>query len=144
MPTPKTSRNTSSLSLPSVTLALRQEITKLCEEHDRNEDSKPDFRRCVVLRGYFIKYDCHRSLYPQYKTQQYIYEKALGDANAPRVPDVYHHFSPEHKMAYLVMEYIDAKATPVRNAPEKVAVALQWLLGLRCLNRSYGRWMGPP
>jgi hypothetical protein len=116
--------------MPSVTLALQEEITKLCEEHDRNEGSKPDFRRCVVLRRYFIKNDCHRSLYPQYKTQQYIYEKALGVANAPRVPEVYHYFSPEHKMAYLVMEYIDPKATQVRNAPEKVAVALQWLLGL--------------
>ena len=109
---------------------LQQAIVKLCEEHDRNEHEKPGFRRCVTLKPYFIKYDSHASLLPQYKTQQYIYEKAVGDPSAPRIAKVYDFFSPEHKMAYLVMEYIDAEPTLARNAPEKVAKALQWLRNL--------------
>src|SRR5882762_4038683 len=110
--------------------ALQLAIIVRCEENERLESSKYNFRRCIDFAGFFIKYGSHRSLHPQYKTQQYISELANGDASAPRVPKVYDYFTPEDKMAYLVMEYIEAKPTPARDAPEKVAEALQWLRGL--------------
>jgi len=109
--------------------ALQQTIVRLCEDHEKSESKKPGFKPSVVLGPYFIKYgDC--SLFPQYRTQQYLYEKAIGDESAPRIPKVYDYFCPEEKMSYFVMEYIHSKPTLVRNAPEKVADALQWLYRL--------------
>jgi hypothetical protein len=114
--------------MPSVTLSdLQQVIVTHCEEHQRNERSKPDFRPCVVYDKYFIKYGNHHSLWFQSETQKYIYEIAITDPSAPRVAMVYDYFTPDLQTAYLVMEYIDAKSTPARNAPEMVAEALQWL-----------------
>ena len=81
----------------------------------------------MVFKNYFIKYDSHRFIYPEYMTLQYISSLAEGNASAPRVPKVYDYFTPENRMAYLVMEYIQAGPTPTQDAPEKVADALQWL-----------------
>jgi len=121
----------SRLTMPSDTLsAFQLAIVARCDEHNRQERSKSNFRRCVVFEGHFIKYGSHRSLYPQYKTQQYIANLADGDASAPHVPKVHNYFTIEDKMAYLVMEYIEAKPTLPRDTPEKVAEALQWLRDL--------------
>jgi len=111
------------------------QVVERCEEHEKNEYSKPISRRStrfVVVGQCFIKYDTHIPLYYQYLTQKYVYDKTVGDANAPRVAKVYDYFtqfSPRMgvRMAYLVMEHIDADPTPPSTAPEKVAEALQWL-----------------
>jgi hypothetical protein len=96
-------RSSSSFILVMPLSALQQTIIRLCEDHERSESQKPGFRStgCVVLGQYFIKYQCDCDLFPQFKTQQYIYEKVVGDKSAPRIPKVYDYFSPEHKMAYL-------------------------------------------
>src|SRR6266540_3479741 len=110
--------------MASVTLtALQKMIIMLCEEHERNERSKPDFSPCIVHEPYFIKYAYH-SLYSQYKTQQYIYENAVNHA-FPRFMTT----SPP-KTTCLVMEYIVAKPISASNTHEKVAEALEWL---RCV-----------
>jgi hypothetical protein len=108
---------------------LREIIIKRCAQHEEEERSKPNFRCCVVVEPYFIKYDNHVNLQYQYKTQQYIYEKAVNDPSAPRIPKIYDYFRnpDEMPMAYLVMEYIDVQPIPPRSVPEKVAEALQWL-----------------
>lgn len=93
-------------------------------KNTRLESSKHDFRCYVVFAGYFIKYDSHTFLYPRYKTQQHISKLADGDTDAPSVLKIYDYFTPEHKTAYLIMEYIKAKFIPARDAPEKVAEAL--------------------
>lgn len=94
-------------------------------KNTRLESSKHDFRCYVVFAGYFIKYDSHTFLYPRYKTQQYISKLADGDTDAPRVLKIYDYFTPEHKTAYLIMEYIKAESIPVRDATEK---AFGWIL----------------
>ena len=106
------------------------EIIARCKEHERLRKLNRNFRRCIVVEGYFIKYDGDHSLYPQYKTQQYISKLADGDASAPRVPKIYGYFTSEQHMAYLVMEHIEVSPTSARDAPEKVAQALQWLRSL--------------
>jgi len=116
--------------MPDTLPAFQLAIIARCDEHERQESSKSDFRRCVVFEGHFIKYGSHKSLYPQYRTQQYIANLADGDASAPHVPKVYDYFTVEDKMAYLIMEYIEAQSTLPRDAPEKVAEALQWLRDL--------------
>jgi hypothetical protein len=114
--------------MPSVSLSAEQEaIIKRCEEHYKDGRLQPGFKRYVVFEPYLIKYDSHGSLYPQYQTQQYIYERAVGDDGAPRVPKIYDYFTSERNIAYLVMERLDAEPTPARNDPKKVAEALQWL-----------------
>ena len=118
--------------MPSDTLSdLQRAIIVHCEEHWQLNRRKSGCRRHVVFEGRFIKYGGHRSLYPQYKTQQYIFGFAEGNANAPHIPKVYDYFrAPTGTMAYLVMEYIEFKPTLAQDAPQRVAKALQWLCGL--------------
>lgn len=47
-------------------------------------------------------------MYPQYDTQQYVNEKTVGDDSTK----VYDYSTPERKIAYLVMEYVDADPIP--------------------------------
>jgi len=107
--------------------ALQVDIIRRCEEHETLEKPKYYYNRCIVLGEYFVKYNSHGTLFPEYSMQQYIYNQSEVDASAPRVPKVYDYFTPENKMAYLVMEYIKLNIAPARDAPEKVAEALQWL-----------------
>jgi len=101
-------------------------IIRACEEHERQQGSQRDFRRCVVCEGFFVKFDNYSSLLPQYETQKYISGLADGDHNAPRIPTA-HHFFFTKSMAYLVMEYIELASAPVPDLHERVARALQWL-----------------
>ncbi|KDQ09002.1 hypothetical protein BOTBODRAFT_179341 [Botryobasidium botryosum FD-172 SS1] len=111
----------------SITPADREAIIALCKAHDGTHDMwKRDFRRCIVYKSYFIKYDNDDYLRFQYETQKYIHSMAIGDPSAPRVPEVVDYFTPDQCTAYLVMEFID-NTTPADNAPEKVADALRWL-----------------
>ena len=50
----------------------------------------------------------------------------VNDPTALRAPKVVAYFPSNERMAYLVMEFIDA-ATPADDAHEKVADTLQWL-----------------
>jgi len=108
---------------------LKREIIACCEKDDIN---RPDFnfRSCIVLGQYLIKYSSHRSLWPQYQTQEYIFEMTVGDPTAPRVPKIYEYFTPGGRMAYLVMEYIDAESASAWSTPRQVTEALQWLRDL--------------
>lgn len=108
---------------------LQAAIVKHCEEHKELEKRKHDFKPYVSFAGYFIRYGNRGCVYPQYKTQQYISGLAGGDASSPHIPKVYDHFTSKHT-DYLVMECIEAGLTPARDAPEKVAKALQWLRDL--------------
>lgn len=110
---------------------LRQEIVRLCEGHERSHESEEDYRRCVVFEGFFVKFGNYKSLYPEYKTQEYLSKLAASDASAPHVPHVCDFFTPDDGMAYLVMEYIEPTHSPVPDLPQRAAQALQWLRGLR-------------
>jgi len=59
----------------------------------------------------------------------YVSQCAKPDMSAPRVPDseALHFFHRDHRMAYVVMEYITLTPPPVPDLPQKAALALQWL-----------------
>ena len=52
------------------------------------------YHRCVALGPWFIKYGDHATLEPEYKTQEYLFSKAVGDPSAPRIPQVVAYFTP--------------------------------------------------
>jgi len=79
-----------------------------------------------LSKGVFVKFDCYDSLYPQVETQKYVFQCAKADMSAPRVPEVFHFFHRDYRMAYMVMEYIDFTPAPVPDLPERVALAVQW------------------
>lgn len=111
---------------------LQLQIIQLCDDHEERERFYKNFKQCIVFEKYFIKFDSHLSIDSEYATQQYIFKFSLaeGDPSAPRVPKIYDYFTPDNRMGYLVMEYIQASSTLPRDVLEKVANALQWVRGL--------------
>ncbi|KAK0195135.1 hypothetical protein F5146DRAFT_1024339, partial [Armillaria mellea] len=112
--------------MASIAFSDQQEIISLCQAHEEAWNWKSDFRRCIVFKSYFLKYDSHVSLRFQCETQKYLHSMAVDDPSAPHVPEVVDYFTPKQQMAYLVMEFIDA-ITPADNAHEEIANALRWL-----------------
>jgi len=100
---------------------LQADIVSDCDEHERQQRSRSDFRRCVVSNGFFVKFDSYKSLYPQYMTQEYIPRLAGIDKSAPRIPMVCDFFTRGSYKAYLVMEYIGLLPTPAPDLPQRVA-----------------------
>jgi len=110
--------------------AFEDTIISACEKHERDHESEYDYRRCVVIEGAFVKFDCYYSLWPEFQTQTYVFQCAKPNMSAPRVPEVLHFFHRDDQMAYMVMEYITLTPSPVPDLPQKVAQALQWLRDL--------------
>jgi serine/threonine protein kinase len=106
------------------------QIAQRCSDHERLTQWDADFRRCVRFEDFFVKYDSFKSMYPEFRTQQYLAQVAVGDPDAPRVAQVCDFFTLD-KMAYLVMEYIEPNSVPVPDLPQRAARALQWLRGVR-------------
>ena len=115
--------------MTSLSPSDQETIIRLCERHEGAHRLEACYHRCVELGSWFIKYDGHRTLEPEYKTHEYLYNKAFGDSDAPRIPRIVAYFSPKQQWAYLVTERIDP-TTPADVAPEAVAKALQWLRGV--------------
>jgi len=115
---------------PGDAAAFEATIISACDEHERASRWKRGYRRCLVIEGFFIKFDSYRSLYPQVETQKYVFRCAKDDISAPRVPEVLHFFHRDYRMAYVVMEYIKFTPPPVPDLPKKAALALQWLRDL--------------
>src|SRR5258708_30085195 len=84
----------------------------------------------MVIQGYFIKFDCYKSLCPQVEMQKYVSQCAKLDKSAPCIPEVLHFFNQNYQMSYIVMDYIKPTPTPVPDLPKRVALALHWLLNL--------------
>jgi hypothetical protein len=76
----------------------------------------------------FVKYGPPTDLGPEASTQSYIYNYAICEENAPRIPKVLHYFLDESKVnAFLVMEYIEMDASHTPHHSEREAAALDWL-----------------
>lgn len=116
--------------IPDELVALEDAIVSACGEHERNHRWDQDYRRCLVIQEYFVKFDNYKSLCPQVETQKYVSQCAKLDGNAPRVPEVLHFFKRDSRMGYVVMDYIKPTPTPVQDLPQRVALALQWLRDL--------------
>jgi hypothetical protein len=115
--------------MTSLSPSDQETIIRLCERHEEAHRLEAYYHRCVELGSWFIKYNGHGTLESEYKTHEYLYNKAFGDSNAPRIPRIVAYFSPKQQWAYLVTERIDPM-TPADVAPEAVAKALQWLRGV--------------
>ncbi|KAG8891166.1 hypothetical protein FRC01_014866, partial [Tulasnella sp. 417] len=113
--------------MPSDVAALEEAIVSACDEHERKHWNDRDYRRCLVFRGFFIKFDGYASLLPQMETQRHVSEFAKRTGSAVRVPEVIHFFHQDGRMAYVVMEYIELIPTPDLELAQKAALAVQWL-----------------
>jgi len=76
------------------TVSFEQEtdIISACLVHEDLYRSMRIYRCCILVQGFFLKFDGYDSLYPQYKTQEYLFELASTDSGAPHIPKVYHFF----------------------------------------------------
>lgn len=79
------------------------------------------------MGSYVVKYDPYKSLEPQVKTQRYVYDYAMTQENAARIPKVEYFFEDDNGLGYLiVMEHITVLPTP-KNLAGRTADALNWL-----------------
>jgi hypothetical protein len=122
--------------MPSIMISPQQEtnIATFCREYERQHKQEKNYRRCVAIKDFFVKFGDYKAIYPQYITQKYISELAAMDSNAPHVPEVYGFFTerltPSYQMAYLVMERLDFAPVSDEDLPQRAALALQWLYNL--------------
>ncbi|KIM41209.1 hypothetical protein M413DRAFT_445255, partial [Hebeloma cylindrosporum] len=118
------------------------------DEHEQRERTKGYYSRSIIFDKFFIKYNEHKDMHAEYAMQQYIFNRAEGDPNAPRVPRIHDFFIFDNIrmgiIGYLVMEYIHTSPTRSGDVPEKVASALQWLRDLpRPSDTTIGSVAGP-
>lgn len=105
--------------------ALKARVVDACTKHKLAHWRDDNYRACVSLSpDYFVKYDHPSTLAPQLATQEYIYEYAKSSPDAPRIPQVIHHFGNDITM-YVVMEFITFAASPPDI--ERTAKAVKWL-----------------
>lgn len=135
-------------------LPTRQNVVDLCENNTEvtnhlvcalAEGSSTLFVKCDPdstgdAPRFFVKY-CMRNL-GQARTQEYLFNQAVLDMNAPCLPKVYDAFDVNHGMyteSYIVMEFIDAPTveTWLKMCPtdteliyDLVAEAVGWLMKL--------------
>ena len=108
--------------------ALEPAIASACAQHEReNWDNYGNYRRCLLFRGYFVKFDDYSDFYPEVTTLKYLSDLAKNDPTAPRVPQVLHFFHDNKEMAYAVMEYIDLCQVSNETLAVKTAQAVCWM-----------------
>jgi len=107
--------------------ALEPAIVSACAQHERENEKDRNYRRCLPFGKYFIKFDAYSSFYPEVVTLKYLADLAKSDASAPRVPQVYHFFHDNGRMAYVVMEYIDLVQVSAETLAPKAAQAIRWM-----------------
>ena len=120
--------------------ALEPAIVSACAQHERENENDRNYRRCLPFGKYFIKFDAYSSFYPEVVTLKYLADLAKSDASAPRVPQVYHFFHDNGRMAYVVMEYIDLVQVSAETLAPKAAQAVRWM---RSVPAPYDVVLGP-
>lgn len=123
-------------------IALEDTIVEACAQHFlKSSLHSSNYRLCLVVDGFFVKFNSYVNMYPEYETLQYISRCARNDINAPRVPEVVHFFNRQDRcLAYLVMKNISLMPLP-EDFHERVAKAIQWLRG--CPIPPDGARLGP-
>jgi hypothetical protein len=120
--------------------ALEPAIVSACAQHERENKKDPNYTRCLPFGKYFVKFDGYSSFYPEVLTLKYLADLAKSDASAPRVPQVYHFFHNNGRMAYVVMEYIDLVQVSDETLAPKAAQAVRWM---RSVPAPHGIVLGP-
>ena len=75
--------------------ALEANIVEACTNHELVHWKDKDYRACVSIgTNYFVKFGHPDDLRPELQTQSYIFDYARANPhpNAPRIPQVVHHF----------------------------------------------------
>ncbi|EKM74487.1 hypothetical protein AGABI1DRAFT_88301 [Agaricus bisporus var. burnettii JB137-S8] len=116
--------------MPSTPLdiALEDIIVEACAKHLLKFSLHlDDYRLCLVVNGFFVKFNNYFDIYPEYETLKYISRCAKNNINAPHVPEIVHFFHRQDLCwAYLVMENINLMSPP-EDFSQRVAKAIQWL-----------------
>jgi len=115
------------MSSPTNFAALEPAIVSACAQHERDGENDRNYSRCLPLGEYFVKFGPYSSFYPEVVTLNYLADLAKNDASAPRVPQVYHFFHDNGRMAYVVMEYIDLIQVSAETLASKAAQAVRWM-----------------
>ncbi|RDB18139.1 hypothetical protein Hypma_000611 [Hypsizygus marmoreus] len=105
--------------------ALEANIVEACTNHELVHSKDKNYRACVSIgTDYFVKFGDPDDLLPEIQTQSYIFDYARSNPHpdAPRIPQVVHHFGDSMTM-YLVMEFITLTAAPI----DRIVQALVWL-----------------
>ncbi|KAG9017989.1 hypothetical protein FRB90_012714 [Tulasnella sp. 427] len=107
--------------------ALKANIVEACAKHELVHWRDKDYRACLSMgTDYFVKFGNSDAIWPEFQTQSYIFDYARSNPHpdAPRIPQVVHHFG-DSRTKYLVMEFIPLTAAPL--SPDRTAQALLWL-----------------
>jgi len=98
-----------------------------CAQHERENGKDRNYRRCLPFGNYFVKFDSYSSFRSEVMTLSYLADLAKSDPSAPRVPQVYHFFHEDGRMAYVVMEYIELIQVSAETLAPKAALAVRWM-----------------
>jgi hypothetical protein len=107
--------------------ALEPAIVSACAQHEREDENDRNYSRCLPFGKYFVKFGSYSSFYSEVMTLIYLADLAKSDPSAPRVPQVYHFFHDNGRMAYVVMEYIDLIQVSAETLAPKAAQAVRWM-----------------
>ena len=109
--------------------ALEANIVEACTNHELVQPKDNKYRACVSIgTDYFVKFGDSCTLWPELQTQSYIFDYARSNPHpdAPRIPQVVHHFEDRWTM-YLVMEFITLTADAHPDLINRIKRALVWL-----------------
>ncbi|KAI6101481.1 hypothetical protein EDD16DRAFT_1758372 [Pisolithus croceorrhizus] len=103
-------------------------IIAACNKHQREHWEDKDYRNCISIDGYFIKFGDYETLRPEIQTQLHVatYAESLIDTSRPRIAKVLHYFETKKEEAYLVMERIELIHSPL-DLPRRMLEAITWL-----------------
>jgi hypothetical protein len=115
------------MSSPTDFAALEPAIVSACDQHEREGRNDRNYSRCLPFGEYFVKFGPYSSFYSEVVTLSYLADLAKSDASAPRVPQVYHFFHDNKRMAYVVMEFIDLIQVSTETLAPKAAQVVRWM-----------------
>jgi len=115
------------MSLYQDPVALEEVIISACDSHERKNGRVKGYRRCIPFNGYFVKFGDYSSLNPARLTQEHLAGLAKADKRAPHVPEIYHFFHRDERMAYVVMENIQTVEVSTPDLVAKTAEAVLWM-----------------
>lgn len=117
------------MSLYQDPVALEEAIISACDSHERENEHIKGYRRCISFNGYFVKFGDYSSLNPARLTQEHLAGLAKADEKAPHVPEVYHFFHRDKRMAYIVMENVQVVEVSTSDLVAKATEAVLWMRG---------------
>ena len=104
--------------------SIQAEVIAACKTHKNQNWQNVDYRACVFVGAYFVKYGAAKDLIPELATQEYLYAYAQ-QPQTPRIARIVLHFVDQNTM-YLVMERIELQTFPPDLA-KRIQETVEWL-----------------